>query len=423
METEAPNPKPIPFFKRFISLGIGTYFFLSFFPFPLTLLAEFGGTVPFEEEYDKFWLPAARWVAGTFFGDANSVILQPTGAGDTMYQNMVKLFWVMISCTIALIWCATDRKGKTYERAIDLFRVNVRFLLVSILFGYGFGKLSQYPAISDFALDTTWGETSPMGVIWKMMMSNQNYTAFVGLLEASPGFLLLFRRTQFLGGLLTAGVMFHIFTLNVFYDIPVKLHSLHYILMGLWIGSPIFKNLFNVLVLHRPTEAQALLPEVRVKWLRYATIAFGFLFWGYYTFNSANGWYTSVRKLSEPKAEYMGSWEIRSYLQDGQELIAESNKPWLAINFASDKAFVLLDKDKTRHPFMYELDASKKVLKSTNFESKEKADLAYEVEGNNITIQGKIFGKQAVVIARRTSADRVIFSKPIRWVSEKPDHR
>jgi hypothetical protein len=426
MSEEIQGHKPVSIFKRLLNLFVGLYFFLAFFPFPFSLPFQNFAEEKYyqwEEGFNQALLPVAKWTAGTFFHAADSVILQPTGSGDTAYQYSMKFFWLLVALVVTTIWLLIDRKGKSFAKSNDLFRMSIRFLLVSVLFQYGFGKLHQFSPIGDLELDSTWGDTSPMGVIWKMMASNPNYTAFVGLLEAAPGFLLMFRRSSALGGILAAGVMAHIWMLNMFFDVPVKLHSLHYLVMALYIASPLFGRLFNVLLLNKPSEPILLIPPFQYKAVRYTSIFVGVAYWGYFSYVSVNGWRESISKLSEVKPPLVATWQVKSCMQNGAELIGSEEKYfWSKIVFFREGYATFYNNFQSTMNAEYEIDKTKKNLTFTT-ESDKIYTMKYELEGDNLTMSGDFTDGNTTIIARKTNPDRVIFSKPFRWISEKPDHR
>ena len=54
--------------------------------------------------------------------------------------------------------------------------------------------------------------------------------------------------------------MAEIFTLNMTYDVPVKLFSFHLLLMSLFLLAPDTKRLLNVLLLNRPADVSVIPP-------------------------------------------------------------------------------------------------------------------------------------------------------------------
>ena len=106
----------------------------------------------------------------------------------------------------------------------------------------------------DFQMTRTYGESSPMGLLWTFMAASPAYTFFAGLGETVGGLLLVFRRTATVGALIIFGVMVNVMMLNFCYDVPVKQYSFHLVLMALLIALPDFPRLANVLIWNRPTE-------------------------------------------------------------------------------------------------------------------------------------------------------------------------
>jgi len=84
----------------------------------------------------------------------------------------------------------------------------------------------------------TYGESSPMRLLWTFMGASAPYTVFAGLAEVIPGILLFFRRTSTLGAMASAAVMLNIVLMNFCYDVPVKLYSTHLLLMALFLLLP-----------------------------------------------------------------------------------------------------------------------------------------------------------------------------------------
>ena len=124
---------------------------------------------------------------------------------------------------------------------------------------------------NEYQLARTYGESSPMGLLWTFMAASPAYTFFAGMGEVIGGVLLVFRRTMTLGAIVTFGVMTNVMMLNFCYDVPVKQYSFHLMIMALIIAMPDLSRLMNVLLFNRATEPTNLLepPYVgpRSKWV------------------------------------------------------------------------------------------------------------------------------------------------------------
>jgi hypothetical protein len=98
------------------------------------------------------------------------------------------------------------------------------------------------------------GDASPMGLLWTFMGSSKTYTIFCGAVEMVAGVMLFVPRLATLGALSAIGAMTQVFILNISYDVPVKMPSLHMLLMGVLLLAPDFPRLANFFIFNRPTE-------------------------------------------------------------------------------------------------------------------------------------------------------------------------
>src|SRR5690606_34659512 len=115
------------------------------------------------------------------------------------------------------------------------FLVFLRIVLVATMLLYGFVKIFklQFPSASLTHMLDPLSDFTPMGLAWTYMGFSKGFNVFVGLMEVLGGLLLIPRRTQTLGSFIIIGVMTQVAMMNFCYDIPVKLFSIHLILMAL----------------------------------------------------------------------------------------------------------------------------------------------------------------------------------------------
>src|SRR5262249_15637843 len=154
------------------------------------------------------------------------------------------------------------------------------FCLGTAMVGYGAFKLiaSQFPAPTLDRLMQTYGESSPMGLLWTFMGASETYTMFVGSAEMIAGILLFPRKTSTLGALMSIGVLSNVVALNFSYDVPVKLYSSHLLAMAIFVLLPDARRVANFFILNRPTEVVTMEPLFhRTDWQRGALV-FGSLF-------------------------------------------------------------------------------------------------------------------------------------------------
>jgi hypothetical protein len=234
------------------------------------------------------WVEAtlAHWTAHNLFGIEGELV-PPNGSGDTTYGYLSALNGAVLALALAIGWTVLAGRRPRRPVTTDLLRSYLRYVLAFAMLGYGLAKVTvthnQFPTIDEWRLGRTWGETSPMGVVWAFMGASRPYTMFAGLGEVLGAVLLVWRHTAVPGALVSLAVMTNIVLLNYCYDVPVKLYSTHLLLMAVLILVPDARRLFGLFVLQRGAERLGtenpwrgkVLPWVR--WpLKIAVIVFGF---------------------------------------------------------------------------------------------------------------------------------------------------
>lgn len=188
----------------------------------------------------------------------------PTGSGDTAMHYTLLFCIAVIAVVGTVIWSAIDerRRGRReYRTAYAWLRLALRITLAITLLGYGFAKVfpGQFGLAPDLGqLNETYGQTSPMHLLWFFIGFSRPYAIFGGLMEAIPGVLLLFERTETIGALGAAAVMANVAILNFCYDVPVKLYSTHLFVMSLFLLLPDFKPMWEFFVRRRSVALEAI---------------------------------------------------------------------------------------------------------------------------------------------------------------------
>jgi hypothetical protein len=270
------------------------YLILYILPFPLnsldSLLTSLQEIVTGEEPHadEPSWISqyvtkphgdfmdeVVLWTGLEVFGV--EIEYRPLGSGDTTW-NYVQVFLFAVSAAAAtLLWTLAawgwqrlrHRPPSGYPRLHEWLRVYVRFYLAQMMIVYGGVKVIKLQFL-DPGPDTllhTYGESSPMHLLWTFMGASTEYTWFAGAGEMLGGLLLCTRRTTLLGALVTFGVMLHVATLNFCYDVPVKLFSSHLLLMSLFLMAPDLPWMMRVFILGRRDCPRGNTPLVRRPWL------------------------------------------------------------------------------------------------------------------------------------------------------------
>ena len=200
-------------------------------------------------------------VARNVFGVTQPLVIF-SGSGDKIY-DWVLAFCMLIIATVATVgWSIVRRHKLSYVGFHKWFRLFLRFALGSTMVSYGAAKAiplqMPYPPLQ--RLLEPFGHFSPMGVLWYSIGASRPYEIFTGCAELTAGILLFIPATAPLGALVALACTIQIFTLNMTYDVPVKLFSFHLILMSLFLLAPDARRLLNVLVLNRAAGPSSVPP-------------------------------------------------------------------------------------------------------------------------------------------------------------------
>src|SRR5262245_35468392 len=195
------------------------------------------------------------WVIRHIFNDYRQLAIVG-GSGDKMFDWVFALCLLSLAALVTVLWSVIDRKRANYIRMHKRFRVYVRFALATTFLSYGIEKAipMQMPAPPLTRLLEPYGNFSPMGALWYSIGASFPYERITGWAELTAAALLFIPRTATLGAIVALFDSLQIFSLNMTYDIPVKLFSFHLVLMSIFLLAPEMRRLLNVLVFNRTAE-------------------------------------------------------------------------------------------------------------------------------------------------------------------------
>ncbi len=304
------------------------YFVLYFFPLPSGLASpEWLSGVT-----DGLWHKVVPWVASHLFHV--KITNFSNGSGDTTYDYLRVFCMAVIALVATLVWSWLDRARKEYRRLHEWARLWLRYALAMSMLTYGVVKVIklQMPTPGYGVLSETYGESSPMRLLWTFMGFSTGYTFFAGASEVLGALLLFFRRTTTLGALVVVGVMSNVVMLNYCYDVPVKLGSSHLLLLAFFLLAPDLSRLAGLFFFNRPVEPIHPGPHLTQRWMRWTgvglkTSIIGFAlvseFWG------AISGYDQFMDRINPKAPE-GWYAISAFQEDGKDVpaIATDGHRW-----------------------------------------------------------------------------------------------
>lgn len=175
-----------------------------------------------------------KWIGKEILGFNYEFDVSGYGSGDNTFAYITLFVNFCVAIITSVLWSIIDAKRKEYNIPLYWLLIVLRIFLISAMFLYGFVKVFQiqFQQPSFIKLLQPLGEFSPMGLAWNYMGYSKGFGMFAGLMEIIGGLLLVFRRTSTLGAFIIIGVMTQVAMMNLTFDIPVKIFSIHLILMS-----------------------------------------------------------------------------------------------------------------------------------------------------------------------------------------------
>jgi hypothetical protein len=153
------------------------YWILYNLPFPMGMVP---GTTWIQEKYDRMLQWLIPWFGKNVLHISSNISGAPTGSGDRLYDYVQLLLFIILAITITILWSILDKKRTEYKKLNDWLRVYVRYSLGTIMLGYGSYKVIklQFPSPSLERLLESYGQSSPMGLLWAFMGYSTSYSFF-----------------------------------------------------------------------------------------------------------------------------------------------------------------------------------------------------------------------------------------------------
>lgn len=400
--------------KDYLKLWICSYVFLLVFPFPLDMIIP---TEAIAHRFDAL----SKLVGQLFFGLENVLRPEMTGSGDTQmdWLNIVSIALLSTLISIILVFIGYIRRN--IDSILNFIRVYLRFYLGLFLIFYGIAKLylnGQFGQIELYHLDSTFGNKSPMGLLWTFMAYSREYTLFIGVIETLAGVLLLYKRSSLIGGLMGFAIMLNVFLLNMFYDVPVKIFSFHLLLCAFIIISPGIKKILLFLTGENAQPVALSFIEIGNKSV---TIVFTVLKSILVVVLVGLDFFSFNEEMEQP-ADYLdGVYRIESIEYSNDSIPALK---WEKIMFNSLYGSVT-DYSGTRNQLELQIDTTKKIvnfnfrLDSTLMSFNYELYAGDSVEFTNIQEADTI----RVFTKRLQKDDFLLMNRGFHWVSEYPLNR
>jgi hypothetical protein len=417
------------FRKKLLFRFFAAYFFIYILPFP-------AGYIPYTDVlttwYSKIWDALVPWTGKYVLHINYPITVQPNGSGDTTY-NYVQLFLCAVfALSVAIIWSVADRKRKSYDLLLYWVMVYVRYYLAFTLMSYGFYKIikTQFP-FPYYNLTETYGESSPMGLLWNFMGYSKAFNFFTGLAEAASGFLLLFRKTTTFGSLMSMTVLSNIVALNFCFDVPVKLYSVNLLLMAVFIVFPDIKRLINFFFRNKAVPAVNIQPKFSKRWMKITWItvkAVLILIVVEGTIENVWGGYTSYGDMAVQKTPLFGIYNVEKFVKNKDTLLplATDTMQWKTLNISFANGAAIRMMNDSMNYYSFSADTLKKTIKFYTYsDTAHKSLLSYSrPDAAHLIITGKLKDDSVYIKMKRVDFNELMLTgRGFHWINEYPYNR
>jgi uncharacterized membrane protein YphA (DoxX/SURF4 family) len=359
------------------------------------------------------------WTAEHIFHASLPLVYQGSGSGDKTFD------WVLSFCLLAIalvgtaVWSALDRKRIEYRALHKWFYVFLRFAAGSQMLVYGMAKLVplQMPYPSLTRLMEPYGNFSPMGVLWYSIGAAPGYEMFAGSAEVLAGLLLLFPRTAMLGAVVCLADTIEVFTLNMTYDVPVKLFAFHLILMSLVLLAPEMGRIARFFFSKEAVGATKMLElfrTTRANRIAFAVQAvFGLTLFGMDVRGSWQGWH--LYGGGAPKSPLYGIWNIDPASSDASG--------WKRVIFDRPTGMALQNSDDTFLNYVAAINMADGAVALTRSSWKGTVKFARTAQ-DRMTLDGVIEGRKLHLQLQLLDRSKLLLvSRGFHWIQEYPLNR
>ncbi|WP_280486542.1 DoxX family protein [Nocardia farcinica] len=369
------------------------------------------------------------------------VQLYPTGVGDQA------IFWVLLFCILVVavagvaVWSVVDRHRSDHRTLAAGYLLGIRIMLAGQLLSFGFAKAipTQMPEPSLTTLLTKYGDLTPMAVLWSQVGVSRPYEMLLGAAEITAAILLLIPRTALLGAMLALIDTLQIVVLNMTFDVPEKISSVHLLLMSVVLLAPEARRLTRVLLLDRATGPSAVPYPFRTRTSRRIAaliqVALGIWMTVALVLGGLHAWRSGGP--DRPKPPLYGIWSVSQYTRDGQVVppLTTDTTRWKTVVFdypgtiSFQRMNVTLvtvpaDVDAASHRIRLLAGAPKSRLMVRSEQGQNPLGTLefQQTSSETVLLTGELDGHQVTMTLDRIDPDSFPQrSTPFRWVQNRPN--
>jgi len=391
-------------------------------------------STPFRDLWVSMWHQVVPWVGATVLHLQGSFAEVANGSGDELY-DYVLIFCIFVLAAVAtLVWSVLDRKRTEYRPLYAWLRLLMRLTVGAAMIGYGLKKVfwSQFPEPPLSRLVDTFGQTSPMGLLWTFMGESRLYSLAGGIGETLGGVLLFVPRFTALGAIVSFGMMSNVLLLNLAYDVPRKIYSIHLVLICLFLLLPDFRRLANVFIFNRRAEPVEEPPLFKDKQFNFAALLLQFAFLLMVVLLTGKEAYLdSVKAAIHLPAPIRGIWSVEEFTVDGvpHPAMLTDTERWNRVIFDDADLLTIQPMDGSLQPYDLKLDPDLRsfTITKSGATAVEGVFTLSQPQPDHITLRGKLDGRQVSANLHRLNLSDptqfLLINRGFHWVNDSIHNR
>lgn len=373
-----------------------------------------------------FLAPGLRWFAEHILNWGADFQMQSTGSGDRSFDYVRLGLNLVLALFIGVMWTVLDCKRPSYNILFYWFQVVLRVFLFLAMLLYGLAKIfkGQFADPSLELLLQPVGDMSPMGLAWTFMGHSFAYSFFIGFAEVLGGALLLYRKTLTLGSMIIVGVMTNVAMMNFTYDIPVKLFSIHLILMASVLLLADGRRVVNVFFRNKTAEkVNHFVPVMHRTLRKVISGAKGFVLivlTGVIIIQCFVQF--DMRDQLKSKSEFYGIWESQLFIKNNDTLapLLTDSYRWryLIVDFKKKAAIKKMNDSIDRYQFEINIENKKVVFRRETDSIPQKFSYSF-VNPEHLQLKGILDGDSLhIEFNRKLETDFRLLNRKFHWVNE-----
>lgn len=377
---------------------------------------------PLENFFGGIFDPVIFFVGEALFG-LTLLAKKTSHSGDTTFDYVRIGTLLILSIFLGLIYLLTLKNKFPMQRLRNITFLYAKYYVGLFMINYGIAKLceGQFSMPSYGKLEQTFGNSSPMGLLWTFMGVSKPYTIFIGCSQIFSGYLILFKRTQTVGLLLTTVIMINVVLINFCYDVPVKLFSAHLVLITVFLAIPDLKSLYAFFILRLPAQLPVIVSlETKHKTARFilkALVIVGYTVFCinvFLNYSFTSGPYAAQSRING--AYYTDKFVIEN---DTLPPLTSDSIRWKSIIISQSFSKVTKMTDSVER-FNIVVDS---IARTITFSPLDKAEIKYRLNyaenGGRFQLTGIWKGKRVTAFfSKKTYGDYPLINRGFHWINE-----